>query len=161
MIRVLRKLWEGDIRYLLVGGLALNLWGIPRTTYDIDIMLDLSSDENIRKFVESMKELGLKLKQPIDLEKIHDKNFRERIFREKEAVVLTFENLENPIEIVDFFTENPINFESAWRRRKEVKVADFFVRLAHPDDIISLKRISGRPQDIEDIKALEKLKKLI
>ena len=159
MRRVLRKLWEEKVRYILVGGLAMNLWGIPRTTADIDILLDLST-ENLKKFLGAMKKLNLKLKQPFDESSILDGEKKEKIIRERGAV-FTFENSSAPVEAIDFFLENPLDFDVAWRRKKIVRVEDFEVYLAHPDDIIYLKKLSGRPQDIEDIKALEKLKKIL
>ncbi|MDI6819786.1 MAG: hypothetical protein QMC89_02630 [Candidatus Hodarchaeaceae archaeon] len=36
---------EESIDYVMVGGLAVNFYGIPRTTVDIDIILRIEEDE--------------------------------------------------------------------------------------------------------------------
>ena len=48
-LAIFRKFNEKGIGYIVVGGLAVNLYGIPRMTYDIDILLDLD-DKNIKSF---------------------------------------------------------------------------------------------------------------
>ena len=62
---VFRKLQEGEIRYLVVGGIAVSLYGAVRLTVDADIILELSL-ENIRRFVSVMEELSYKPKVPVD-----------------------------------------------------------------------------------------------
>jgi len=46
---ILKKMNEKGVRYIVVGGIAVNLYGIPRMTYDIDLMLDLE-DKNLKNF---------------------------------------------------------------------------------------------------------------
>jgi hypothetical protein len=41
-----RCLHEHDVRYLLVGGLAMNLHGVPRMTMDVDLILAMD-DANL------------------------------------------------------------------------------------------------------------------
>ncbi|PMP95451.1 MAG: hypothetical protein C0169_05450, partial [Thermodesulfobacterium geofontis] len=64
MQRILKILYLNKIRYLLCGGLAVNLYGIPRTTVDLDLIIDLSH-ENLKNFILTMKKAGLTLKQPV------------------------------------------------------------------------------------------------
>lgn len=52
-----RRLEEQQVRYLLVGGLAMNLHGVPRMTMDVDIALVMDRS-NIETFVELAKENG-------------------------------------------------------------------------------------------------------
>lgn len=47
-----------DIKYILVGGLAVNYYGYSRTTGDIDIWLDDSSN-NREKLVSALKKFGV------------------------------------------------------------------------------------------------------
>ena len=46
---VLGELYRKKIRYLVVGGLAINLYGVPRVTQDIDIIV--APDKEIYKII--------------------------------------------------------------------------------------------------------------
>ena len=47
-----------SVKYILVGGLAVNYHGFSRTTGDVDLWMD-DSDENRKNFVEALKEKNL------------------------------------------------------------------------------------------------------
>jgi hypothetical protein len=49
-LAIFKRLNEKKIKYIVVGGIAVNLYGIPRMTYDLDLLLDLE-DENLRRFL--------------------------------------------------------------------------------------------------------------
>ena len=157
MRRLLKALYDCNIRYLLIGGLAINLHGIPRTTVDIDILLDLTED-NLKKFIQCMKNLGLKLKQPVDEDSILQETYRATLRMEKNVIVLTYENTQNPLEIIDFLIENPINFQHAYIRKEVLTANHYKINLAAIEDLITLKRASGRELDLADIENLQKLR---
>ena len=46
------------IQYLVVGGLAVVLYGISRTTYDVDLAVHLTTD-NLERLAKALKQLGL------------------------------------------------------------------------------------------------------
>jgi len=54
---VLRALDAASIRFVLVGGVAVILHGVPRTTADLDLVIDLE-EGNVRRFVGVMTQLG-------------------------------------------------------------------------------------------------------
>jgi len=54
---IFREFELKDVRYLVVGGIAVNLYGYIRLTMDLDIMADLS-DKNLWKVVEVMGQPG-------------------------------------------------------------------------------------------------------
>ena len=141
MLRILKMLYDCKIKYILVGGLAINLYGIPRTTIDVDI-----------------KANGFRFRQPIDEKKLIDKEYRKQLKEEKNVIVLTLENPNNPLEVLDFFIDNPIDFNKAYSRKKILKVDDFEIYIASIEDIIEIKKISNRPIDISDIENLKLLK---
>jgi hypothetical protein len=157
MLRILKMLYDCKIKYILVGGLAINLYGIPRTTIDVDIMIELNND-NILNLINCFKANGFRLRQPIDEKKLIDKEYRKQLKEEKNVIVLTLENPNNPLEVLDFFIDNPIDFNKAYSRKKILKVDDFEIYIASIEDIIEIKKISDRPLDISDIENLKLLK---
>ncbi|MDT7879797.1 MAG: DUF6036 family nucleotidyltransferase [Candidatus Hydrothermia bacterium] len=157
MLRILKMLYDCKIKYILVGGLAINLYGIPRTTIDVDIMIELNND-NILNLINCFKANGFRFRQPIDEKKLTDKEYRKQLKEEKNVIVLTLENPNNPIEVLDLFIDNPIDFNKAYSRKKILKVDDFEIYIASIEDIIEIKKISNRPIDISDIENLKLLK---
>ena len=62
---------QKKVKYMVAGGIAVNLYGIERATADVDIIIKLV-DANLRNFVEAMKGLGLKPKIPVRLDDFLD-----------------------------------------------------------------------------------------
>ena len=54
------------IKYIICGGVAVNLLGIPRMTYDIDLLVKME-DKNLRKLLELFKKWGFKPKVPVKI----------------------------------------------------------------------------------------------
>ena len=61
----------------------------------------------------------------------------------------------NPLRQVDLFCESPIDFDQLWNRAEAVDLGSLAVRVASIPDLIHLKRLAGRPQDLANIEALE------
>jgi hypothetical protein len=156
---ILRKLYEKKIRYLLVGGTAIALHGILRLTADVDIMLDMNQ-ENIKKFISAMSSLGYKPKVPVDPLDFADPNKRKTWINEKEMKVFAFYHPDKPLEIIDIFVDNPINFEEMYNNKVIKKVRGIEIYIPSIRSLIELKKLAGRDQDLLDIKKLEELEKL-
>ena len=56
---------------------------------------------------------------------------------------------------VDLFVEHLIAFDELWTRSEIINLSHTTVRIASIPDLIRLKRLAGRPQDLADIEALE------
>jgi predicted nucleotidyltransferase len=152
---VLRALNRNGVRYLVVGGVAVNLWGIPRMTRDLDIMAALDQG-NLEKLVAALKELGYRPRAPIPLEAVLDPALRRSWIEDKHAVMMTFQDPAPPHQQLDIFLDNPIDFESAYAQRQELKAADMTVPLVSLDHLIELKSKADRLQDQADIAMLKK-----
>lgn len=64
------------------------------------------------------------------------------------------------VPMVDLFLEHPISFDPVWGRSLEVLMRGVPVRIASLDDLIALKRLAGRPEDLTDVEALSAIKRL-
>jgi len=73
---VFRKLNECNVKYLVAGGLAVNLHGVPRMTQDLDLLVELN-EENILRILKALSEIGYLPRLPVRLEEFADKEIRE------------------------------------------------------------------------------------
>ena len=139
LVDVFRSLREHEVRYLVVGGIAAILHGVPRATIDLDILIDVTP-ENARRLLAALAQAGLGtalLATPDELIRNEITIFKDRVR-------------------VDVLTEAPgLSFEAAWDRRETMTYQDqpFFV--LSKDDLIAAKKASGRAVDLEDARLLE------
>lgn len=150
---------QAKVRYLLVGGLALNIHGVERATMDIDLMLAMDAD-NLQAFLRAARQLQLQPAMPVRLEEIADPVQLKRWAEEKHMIAFALRPPEPSAPTLDILVQPKIDFAQAWQRRVEKMLGADHVQLAHIDDLIALKTGTGRQRDQSDIAALERLKQL-
>lgn len=135
---------EHKVKYLVIGGYAVNYHGYPRYTKDIDFWIWLTSD-NIKKLLQTVTNFGF-----------GSLGLTEQDFSSPENIVqLGFE----PYRIDLLVDVEGLNFQECFTKRKEVEVDDINVHFLGLDDLIKAKKIAGRLQDLADAEQLEKIKK--
>lgn len=152
--RVFRVLGEAGARYVVVGGLATVLHGYVRLTADIDLVVDLEPSE-ARKAMQALGRLGLRPRAPVDATDFADPDKRRQWVEEKGMQVFSLWDPAEPLLEVDVFVTHPIPFEELWGRSEEIALDQVPIRIASIPDLIALKRLAGRPEDAQDIEALE------
>ena len=153
---LLRSLEAHRVRYLLVGGLAMNLLGVPRLTMDVDVVLALD-DENLDGFFAVARELGLKPSIPVAIEFPKDPASRREWIERRNRIALPLVAADPGSPTLDVLIEHPLEFESAYSRRERRRVADVEANVASVADMITLKERAGRRQDRDDIEHLRRL----
>lgn len=149
--KVVKSLIKHKVQYALVGGYAVALHGAVRGTVDIDLVIALNQ-RSYRQAEKALNSIGLRSKLPITADDVF--NFREEYITNRNLVAWSFSNPDNPLEIVDIIiTEDATQMRSITKTFKGIKI-----KVSAIDDLIKMKKKSGRKQDIEDIKALEKLR---
>lgn len=156
-IELFRALQKERVRYLVTGGVAMNLHGIPRMTADVDLFVDLG-EANVRGFLKVMRSLSFSPAVPVPPERLADPAERSRWRSEKNMIVLTFTCRQRPAVAVDVFIAEPLPFEPAFLRRKTVyaEKGALEISVAGEEDLIAMKTKSGRLQDLSDIEALRR-----
>jgi hypothetical protein len=142
------------VRYVVVGGLATVLHGHARLTADVDLVIDLAPSE-ARKAIEVLTRFGLRARAPVDPLAFADASVRQGWVDQKGMRVFSLYDPSNPMREVDLFAEHPIDFEELWQRSEVITLTRTMVRIASLRDLIRLKRLAGRPQDLADVEALE------
>lgn len=156
-LELFRALEKYQVRYLLVGGLAMNLHGVPRMTMDVDLVLVMDED-NLDRFIACAGELGLAPCVPVQLAALKDPAQRKAWAEEKHMIAF---GLVNPkigaATLVDVLIAPGIDLPTAFQRALTRNLDGIPVTLAAVDDMIALKRDTGRAQDASDIEHLERL----
>jgi hypothetical protein len=144
-----------DIDYPLIGGLAMNLHGVPRMTMDVDLVIALDAG-NIARLANCAKELGLYPNVPVKLEDLADAKKRDALLAEKNLVALSLISNPPATPTVDIVIHHPLDFKKAFAKAVQRDLAGTPVMLASIEDMIALKKAAGRAQDLSDIEHLER-----
>lgn len=155
---LLIALSKNDIKYLVAGGVAVNLHQVARATMDLDIIVHLTR-ENVLKFVDVMKKLGYKPKVPVDGSEFADPNTRQKWIEEKNMIVFSFVNPTNLFEVIDVFVREPKPFTEMDGRKTLVSAFGTTIPVVGLDDLIDMKKHAGRDKDIFDAGQLNKIKR--
>ncbi len=155
-VPVFRALDVAGVRYVVVGGLAVLLHGHLRLTVDVDLAVDLSRDAAARA-VAALAAIGLRPRAPVDPADFANAEVRSRWRAEKGMVVFSMCDPANPTRDVDLFTENPLDFDTLWRDAKRVTLGGVVVPVASIEHLCAMKRAAGRPKDLDDVRALERI----
>lgn len=143
-IDFLRLCNEHHVKYLVVGGYAVSIHGYPRYTKDLDVCIE-SSEENAEKMVDVISDFGLgSLK--LTKEDFLKKNF---------ITQLGYEPLR-----IDILNEvDGVSFSAAWQNKREVVYEGLKINFIGYNELLVLKQLAGRSQDLTDIKKLEERNK--
>lgn len=150
-VRIFEALQRHEVEYLTIGGVAVNVHGHVRNTRDVDILIEWNA-ENMKRLAAALTDLDAKLfgvdadlidvdpRDPEDL--LNGGNF----------------TLRTAAGGLDLFDPSEIPggrpYEEMRPRAVEAVVGGVRVRAIGFDDLIRLKRESGRDRDLEDVATL-------
>jgi len=136
---VFKSFQQHNVRYVVIGGIASILYGVPRATFDLDILIEASPD-NVQRLLDALLDAGL---GTACLTSVKDMLANEiTIFQDRVRI--------------DVQTSTPgISFPEVWKRRQTLSYQgqEFFI--LSKNDLIDSKRASAREIDLEDVRLLE------
>lgn len=136
---VFKCLKKHKVKYLVIGGIAAVLYGVPRATFDLDILIE-ATPKNVKKMLDAFLEAGLYTASLTSVEEV------------LATEITVFKDLVR----IDVQTKTPgLEFKKAWKNRNtmQYKMIDF--QVVAKNDLIASKVAAGRKRDIEDVQLLQ------
>ncbi len=156
---IFRALNKAKIRYLVVGGVAVNIYGYPRFTGDIDILL-LLEKENLGKMEKVMNKLGYQSRLPVTVKDLQDHKQVRKWLKEKNMTAFAFFPSGENFLMIDILIEDSLKFKKAEENKILKKFDNIKIPVIAIDKLIKMKKKANRTKDLEDIDVLKQLKNL-
>lgn len=135
---VFESLKKQDVKYVVLGGIAAVLYGVPRATFDLDILIE-ATHENAERLLAAFREAGLGTAELISARELLENEIT--VFKDRVRI--------------DVQTSTPgLLFRDAWKHKKIMtyKGGDFYI--VTRDDLVASKEAAGRDVDLEDVRLL-------
>ena len=158
-IDLFSALQRHQVQYVLIGGLAVSLHGVERTTMDIDITVAMQPD-NLSALIAMAQELKLKPELPVPLESLLDLNLLKKWHDERNLKAFALKTDQLAGVTLDILLFPPIDFAGMYHHAVIFDIANTQVKVATIDDLIAMKSVVGREIDLMDIEHLNTLKNL-
>jgi predicted nucleotidyltransferase len=146
---ILRALNDANVRYLIVGGLAVVAHGYVRFTQDIDLVVQLER-ENVLRAMNALTAIGYRPLIPVDATQFADETLRQQWRDEKGMIVFQLFNPHRESTRIDIFVSEPFIFAQEFETAKRHKWGDLQAPVLRIEALIAMKQATGRPQDVAD-----------
>jgi len=157
--KVFKALNKEKVQYLVVGGVAVNLYGYVRFTGDLDLLL-LLDPENLKKMHKVMKGLGYYERLPVSVKDLGDRKKVELWTKTKNLKAFTFcPPKDNPLQI-DVVMDESLRFDKLVKKSVKKSFDNVTIPVVSVDDLIRMKKVAGREKDLADIEFILRLKDL-
>jgi hypothetical protein len=155
---IVRALNEAKVRYLIVGGLAVNAHGFVRLTRDIDIVLSLDPI-NAALGLNTLLALGYHMSIPAPPEEFANAEIREDWRRSKRMIVLKLWSDQHYRTPIDIFVYEPFVFAEETKMATSLEVCPgVLAPVVSLPTLLEMKRTAARPQDLIDIEELQRMR---
>ena len=128
-----------EVRYIVIGGIASVLYGVPRATFDLDILIEATL-ENTQRLLDALLEAGMGTASLTNVNEILSNEIT--IFKDRVRI--------------DVQTSTPgLSFQDAWAHRNTLEYQGQQFYVASREDLIASKKAAGRTVDLDDVRLLE------
>jgi hypothetical protein len=150
--RIFATLERHNVDYLTIGGVAVQAHGHVRTTADVDIVIE-NSTENLARVAGALRELGAQL-HGVDAELLGiDPRYAETLRDGVNfALTTTAGRLDLWTDASELKGARP--YPEMRQRAVEATALGHRILVVGLDDLIAMKAAAGRPQDLDDVAAL-------
>jgi hypothetical protein len=137
---VTRYFHQRKIRYVLVGGIAVSVYGYPRSTQDIDLIID-HEELDVNDFCKYLRMNDFQVTE----------NDLLAAFKEKSHATIFHRTLSTRLDVKGNFS---IEDKDTLNTALELPIEDFEITIVSPEAFIIHKLKFGSPRDLEDALAV-------
>ncbi len=150
MLALLGRLRRAEVDFVIVGGVAVAFQGYGRSTKDLDITYATDA-ENLRRLGQVLVGAHARLRGITeDVPFVPD----ERTLAHTRTRPLTLDTDDGGLDLIADPPGAP-SYDTMRSRAERVELDGVIIAVAALDDLLAMKRASGRPQDLVDVDALE------
>jgi predicted nucleotidyltransferase len=136
---VFKSLQQHNVKYVVIGGIAAVLYGVPRATFDLDILIE-ATPENAQRFLDALEDAGMGTASMTNTDEILSNEIT--IFKDRVRIDLQI-------------TTPGLQFDEAWERKDTMNYQGQSFHVVSLEDLKKSKRAAGRKVDLEDVRLLE------
>lgn len=139
--QIISALEDGGIEYAVCGGLALTIYGFPRATFDIDVLIRPES-------LEKAYEIAAKYE--------YDIRGLDMSFKERAVEIRRVSKIDDDGEVLslDLLLVTP-KVEDVWETRENLIWQDKKLWIVSREGLIKMKKLAGRAKDLIDVDRIE------
>ena len=155
---VMKAFNEHRLKYAIVGGLAVNLYGYQRFTKDIDVIVSMYPDD-LESLVRVLRGLGFRPIYPVSLDDFLVEETRRGWVELRNMTVFSVVSDRYPTITLDLFVDPPYSYAEIEGDLSYETVRDGLVLpTIDLDRLIQMKESVGRAQDVIDVEQLKKIR---
>jgi len=136
---VFKSLQQHEVKYVIIGGIAAVLYGVPRATFDVDILIE-ATPENAQRFLDALVDADMGTASMTNTDEILSNEIT--IFKDRVRIDL------------QIITPG-LKFDEAWERKETMDYQGQSFHVVSLEDLKKSKRAAGRKVDLEDVRLLE------
>lgn len=129
------------VKYVLVGGYSVIYYGFPRTTGDLDVFVEVSTD-NYQRIAKAFETFGMP---------VFDMTETNFLFN-KEMNVFSFGRPPVSIEILKEISG--LSFDEVYAKAIDSEIESIPMKIINLNHLKENKKASGRPKDLNDLENL-------
>lgn len=150
LVKIAKILNEHNIPYAITGGYAVSIWGRPRATFDIDVIVELFEPQ-VRKLAQALREIA----------KVSYVDEDMMIDAIKRAGEFNFIHGDSGMKVDFWLRGRDSFFQTELSRRIPVKIARQTVYFVSPEDLILSKlrwhQMTPSSRQLEDVESVFKI----
>jgi hypothetical protein len=149
---IVSALNAAGVKFIVVGGVAVNAHGYLRFTKDVDLVIRLSPQDILSAF-RALEQIDYHPSNPISAEEFANPEMREGWRRDKRMLVLKMWSDAHRETPLDIFVYEPFDFDAEYERAL-FNDEEIPARFASIPTLIAMKQVANRPEDRIDIEKL-------
>lgn len=157
--RIFKAFQRFKVKYLIAGGIAMNLYGVPRFTKDLDILVE-TTPRNLGSLKRAIVALRFRPRMPVTLDEFLKPSNWQKWKHEKGCLALNLYNPKDPYEGIDILNLEKFGYESSYPKHTTIHAGALKLHLVSLDILIKMKKDANRAQDLSDLEALKTVKNL-